>query len=66
MKEINDAWQAASQDIYNATQAQGGAANPFGANDPFAQASANANSGAGSAQGTQDNEVKDVDFEEVK
>jgi molecular chaperone DnaK len=69
MKEINDAWQAASQDIYNATQAQGGAANPFGgAADPFAQAAANANAdaGNGSAQGGQDNEVKDVDFEEVK
>ena len=69
MKEINDAWQAASQDIYNATQAQGGAANPFGgAADPFAQAAANANANAGngSAQGGQDNEVKDVDFEEVK
>ncbi|MDR0605071.1 MAG: hypothetical protein LBG80_12280, partial [Bacteroidales bacterium] len=61
------AWQAASQDIYNATQAQGGAANPFGgAADPFAQAAANANAGNGSAQGGQDNEVKDVDFEEVK
>ncbi|MDR0693710.1 MAG: molecular chaperone DnaK [Prevotellaceae bacterium] len=66
MKEINDAWQAASQDIYNATQAQGGAANPFGAADPFAQAAANANAGDGSTQGGQDNEVKDVDFEEVK
>ena len=69
MKEINDAWQAASQDIYNATQAQGGAANPFGgAADPFAQAAANANANAdnSSAQGGQDNEVKDVDFEEVK
>ena len=69
MKEINDAWQAASQDIYNATQAQGGGANPFGgAADPFAQAAANANAdaGNGSTQGGQDNEVKDVDFEEVK
>jgi molecular chaperone DnaK len=57
MKEINDAWQAASQDIYNATQSQGAA-------DPFAQAAANA--GSGNAQGDQDNDVKDVDFEEVK
>ncbi|MDR2361550.1 MAG: molecular chaperone DnaK [Prevotellaceae bacterium] len=66
MKEINDAWQAASQDLYNATQAQGGTANPFGANDPSAQAANAANAGDSSAQDGHDNEVKDVDFEEVK
>jgi molecular chaperone DnaK len=73
MKEINEKWQAASQDIYNATQAQGGAANPFagaanpfGAADPFAQATSNAGADANSAPGSQDGEVKDVDFEEVK
>jgi molecular chaperone DnaK len=76
MKEINDAWQAASQDIYNATQAQGAAGgagstgnpgNPFDnfpGGDPFA-GGANPNAG-NSAQPGQDNEVKDVDFEEVK
>jgi molecular chaperone DnaK len=67
MKELNDAWQAASQDIYNATQAQGGAANPFGgAADPFAQTASDAGANNNAAQGGQDNEVKDVDFEEVK
>jgi molecular chaperone DnaK len=53
MTEINNAWQAASQDIYNAQQAteqQGGTPDP----------------GANTEQGGQDNEVKDVDFEEVK
>ncbi|MBP3426053.1 MAG: molecular chaperone DnaK [Rikenellaceae bacterium] len=54
--ELNNAWQAASQDIYAASQAQQGAqANP----------GAGAQSGAG-AQGGQANDVTDVDFEEVK
>ncbi|MCL2097228.1 MAG: molecular chaperone DnaK [Bacteroidales bacterium] len=61
LNELNTVWQAASQDIYNATQAQnGGAANPFEnmpGGDPFANASAPDNEGG---------EVKDVDFEEVK
>ena len=64
LNELNTVWQAASQDIYNATQAQGGgAANPFEnmpGGDPFANAS-NA-----SAPDNGSNEVKDVDFEEVK
>ena len=51
MKEINDAWHAASEDMYKATQnAQ--------QENPSGDANANTN---------QDNgEVKDVDFEEVK
>jgi len=53
MEKINAAWQAASQDMYNAQQQQGGdaTANPQG--DAGANASA-------------DSEVTDVDFEEVK
>ena len=51
MKEINDAWHAASEDMYKATQ-NAQQENPSG--------DANANN-------NQDNgEVKDVDFEEVK
>ncbi|HEX8515574.1 MAG TPA: molecular chaperone DnaK [Bacteroidia bacterium] len=53
MEKINAAWQAASQDMYNA---QGG--------DPNAQAG-NANPGA-NANTSGDSEVTDVDFEEVK
>ena len=54
MAEINTAWQAASQEIYNA-QAQ-------------ANANPGANPGAGAQGGQQapDQEVTDVDFEEVK
>jgi molecular chaperone DnaK len=55
-KELNDAWQAASQDMYAAgQQAQGG--------DAGAGASG---AGAGSTSGAQGDNVTDVDFEEVK
>ncbi len=69
MKEINDAWQAASQDIYNAAN-PGGAnpGNPFGPGGPFDNMN-NPGAGAngGNTNGDQGNgEVKDVDFEEVK
>ena len=52
---LNTAWQAASQDIYNAQQ-QGG-----DAGQPGAEADAEATADKGS-----DDEVTDVDFEEVK
>lgn len=50
--ELNTVFQAASQDMYNASQAQGAQAEP----------------GAGQQQtsGSKDDEVTDVDFEEVK
>ncbi len=54
-KEVNDAFQAASQDIYNAQQAQGGA--DAGAGQP---------QGEPSSDKGKDEEVTDVDFEEVK
>jgi molecular chaperone DnaK len=55
-KEVNDAFQAASQDIYNAQQqAQGGAQGGAPGADQQQQ-----------AQGSKDEEVTDVDFEEVK
>lgn len=53
-KKVNDAFQAASQDLYNAQQqAQGGA-------------NANAQPNDQQSQGNKDDEVTDVDFEEVK
>lgn len=55
-KKLNDAFQAASQDIYNATQQQGGQqAGPQGGAPNDGGRSANA-----------DGDVTDVDFEEVK
>lgn len=56
--ELNNAWQAASQDLYNAQQAAGAQ-----------QAQANANAGNASAGNTgngNNGNVTDVDFEEVK
>jgi molecular chaperone DnaK len=52
MKEINEKWQAASQDIYNATQAQ----NANTANNTASEANDN----------NQENNVTDANFEEVK
>ena len=64
LNELNTVWQAASQDIYNATQAQSnGTGNPFEnmpGGDPFANAANTSDSN------NESNEVKDVDFEEVK
>lgn len=62
--ELNNAWQAASQDIYNAqntagSQAQGAA----DSGNAGAGSAGNASAGSGSASG--DN-VTDVEFEEVK
>ncbi len=52
MEKLNAAWQAASQDMYNAQQQ---------AENPQGDAGSNAN-----ANGSSDAEVTDVDFEEVK
>ncbi len=57
MEEMNAAWQAASQDIYNAQQASG-------EGQPEGQAGGEAQEGAQSSKGN--DEVTDVDFEEVK
>ena len=59
MKELNDAFHAASQDMYNAANAQGGAAGAYSANS-------NANAGANNANSDSGDNVSDVDFEEVK
>ncbi len=54
---LNDAWQAASQDMYNATGGEPGAEGQPGQENPNA---GNANGGKAA------DEVQDVDFEEVK
>jgi len=61
MEALNTAWQAASQDIYNAQQsAEGAAGDPTaGAGQPGPEAQQDAPKGG-------DDEVTDVDFEEVK
>ena len=52
--ELNNAWQAASQDLYAAQQAQ------------QAQGGAQQNPGAGQQQGGAQQQPEDVEFEEVK
>ena len=54
MNELNTVFQAASQEMYNASQAQGG--------EPQGEQTADANAG----KSKDDGEVTDVDFEEVK
>ncbi len=56
--ELNKAWEAASQEMYQATQQAGAQGGPQG-NAGGGQQQANPNSGG-------DDEVTDVDFEEVK
>ena len=58
---LNKAWQAASQDIYNAQQSAGS----DGPEGPEGQPGGEATGGSGSGKGS-DDEVTDVDFEEVK
>uniref|UniRef100_UPI003216C09F molecular chaperone DnaK n=1 Tax=uncultured Draconibacterium sp. TaxID=1573823 RepID=UPI003216C09F len=60
MEELNKVFQAASQEMYNASQAQGG--QPGGPEGPQAGPDAGAQQG----QAKDDGEVTDVDFEEVK
>jgi len=55
MEELNSAWQAASQDIYNAQQQQGGGEEAAGAEGGGEQAQ------SGEEQG----DVQDVEYEEV-
>jgi len=65
MAEVNTLFHSASQEMYNAQNAQqDGAENPFGNQDPFAGQDPNAGNPGGGQNGG-DN-VTDVDFEEVK
>lgn len=74
MKKINDAWNAASQDLYQAQQQAGQGANPgadagAGAGfqgNPGADANPDANQGNHDNGGKKDDGVTDVDYEEVK
>jgi len=56
LDKLNNAWQAASQDMYNATQGAG--ANPGGDGQPHADGHAE--------EAKKDDEVTDVDFEEER
>jgi len=58
MEKMNTAWQAASQDIYAATQEAGGAGGP--------EAGADSGAGEGSGTGEAGDDVTDVEFEEVE
>ena len=58
MAELNTAWTAASQDIYNAQQNAGGQAGP--------QSGAEANGGGQGANANAGDNVQDVPYEEVK
>jgi molecular chaperone DnaK len=66
MAEVNSAFQAASQEMYNAQQQAGGpsATDPFGANGPFSGFDQSGNSANNNS--AKNDEVTDVDFEEVK
>jgi len=59
--ELNTVFSAASQEMYNASQAQGGSQQAY---DPGSQAGQQKSSSSG--QSKDDGEVTDVDFEEVK
>jgi len=65
LAEINAAWQAASEDMYKASQGAGQQAGPQGGQQG-GPAGENAGGNAGGKQPGGDEQVTDVDFEEVK
>ncbi|MFW5831415.1 MAG: molecular chaperone DnaK [Prolixibacteraceae bacterium] len=67
MNELNTVFSAASQEMYNASQAQGGAQGPQGAGPQGGQEQPGGQQGDSKGGGKDDDgEVTDVDFEEVK
>ena len=64
MEKINQAWQAASQDMYNAQQQAGG--NPGAGFDPNNMGGAGQQGNPGQSNPGGDDNVTDVDYEEVK
>ena len=62
MNELNTVFQAASQEMYNASQAQQGGSQEA----QHADAGAGQSKGSSSSDSKDDGEVTDVDFEEVK
>ena len=65
LAEINAAWQAASEDMYKASQGTGQQAGPQGGQQGGPEGE-NAGGNAGGKQPGGDEQVTDVDFEEVK
>ena len=65
MEKINAAWQAASQDMYNAQQ-QAGGANPGAGFDPNNMGGAPGGNPGQQSNPNGDDNVTDVDYEEVK
>ncbi len=65
MGEMNSVWQAASQDIYNATQGQAQGAQADAGEEQQGQSSSGSDQSKGGGK-DDDGEVTDVDFEEVK
>jgi len=63
MADVNSAFQAASQEMYNAQQQSGGGAQQ--PTDPFSGFNGNPGGNAGDNK-SNDGGVTDVDFEEVK
>jgi molecular chaperone DnaK len=62
MAELNAAWTAASQDIYNTQQAQGGGQQSAGGS----QQSTGGGQQSSAGQGSGAEDVTDVPYEEVK
>ncbi|MCC6460178.1 MAG: molecular chaperone DnaK [Saprospiraceae bacterium] len=59
---LTAAWNAASQDIYQATQSANGGA----AENPYGSSTGGPTGGAGNASGSTGGDTQDVEFEEVK
>ncbi len=66
MTELNNVFQAASQEMYNAAGAQGGPQGGYAGGAPGDFQGGQSQQGQGSSQSKPDGEVTDVDFEEVK
>ena len=64
MAELNAAWTAASQDIYNSQQASGGAQQQPGGNQQNGGGGGQQQGGQSAGAGAED--VTDVPYEEVK
>lgn len=66
MEAMNNAWHAASEEMYKNAGAGAGAGAGAAGFDPNAGAGFNPNAGGSQGSSQDDGEVKDVDFEEVK
>ncbi len=66
MAELNNVFQAASQEMYNASGAQGGPQGGYAGGPQGDFTGGQSQQGQGNSQSKPDGEVTDVDFEEVK